>query len=130
MFLQTRANFGSSDSFLHVHHAVCRLRASVESGCNPTRRHLQENVVEKFPVHSQLFRVRKHGKFHEHHFRKISIYDHRFNQIDCLVSHAHASRWHRHPTVCAVATDGTRSIQETKDWICRSGFRSSFLDCA
>ncbi|CAB0041031.1 unnamed protein product [Trichogramma brassicae] len=60
--VQDSADPGGAGAVLHVRDAVHRLGAAVEPRGDPTRRHLQEDLVAQLPLHSQLLRFREHGK--------------------------------------------------------------------
>lgn len=49
-------------SILHIHTSDSWIRTTVESGCSPPRRSLQNNLVEKSPFHPQLLWFQKYGK--------------------------------------------------------------------
>lgn len=59
--MQTCADDGRDHIILHADFAKPGLRSAVESRGETSRGHMPEKLVEKLPVHPQLFRLQKYG---------------------------------------------------------------------
>jgi hypothetical protein len=60
--LQTRADDGCDHIAVHADRTELGFRSAVESRGEVPLGHMPEELVEKLFIHSQLFRLQKHGK--------------------------------------------------------------------
>ena len=84
--LQTCAIDGRDHIAVHADRTKLGFRSAVESRVEEPRGRMPEKLVEKFFVHSQLFRLQKHGNVIVVHYAHIKCVE-KIPNIECFASY-------------------------------------------